>query len=148
MLMPPASRKHDFAPFKALNALPIAMTAHVVYTALDPDRPATHSRAILDGIVRRKLGFEGLLVTDDLSMNALSGSLYERTSAAFGAGCDIALHCNGVLAQMQQVAAQAPEISGKCAERTAAALAMLSPPGEYDVDEALQDLDLALRESV
>ena len=139
---------HDFAPFRALNALPIAMTAHVVYTALDPDHPATHSAAVLKGIVREKLGFNGLLVTDDLSMNALSGSLGERTSAAFDAGCDIALHCNGMLDQMQQVAAAAPEISGECAKRTAAALAMLSPPSEYDVDEALQDLDRALRESV
>lgn len=139
---------HDFAPFKALNTFPIAMTAHVVYTALDPDHPATHSRSIINDIVRQKLGFNGLLITDDLSMNALSGTLGQRTSAAFAAGCDIALHCNGVLEQMHQVAEESPEISGACAERAAAALAMLSPPREYDVDEALQDLDLALGESV
>ena len=139
---------HDFAPFRRLNGYPIAMTAHVVYGALDPDRPATQSTIILNDVIRKKIGYDGVVITDDLSMNALSGSTGERAGACFAAGCDIVLHCNGDLTQMEAVAQEAPRIAGKCAERTDDALAKLSKPGEYDVDEALQDLDLALRESV
>ena len=139
---------HDFAPFRRLNGYPIAMTAHVVYGALDPDRPATQSTIILNDVIRKKIGYDGVVITDDLTMNALSGSTGERAGACFAAGCDMVLHCNGDLAQMEAVAQEAPRIAGKCAERTDDALAKLSMPGEYDVDEALQDLDLALRESV
>ncbi len=141
-------KSHDFAPFQALHDAPIAMTAHVVFSDVDPDHPATHSKLVLQGIVREKMGFDGLLITDDLNMNALSGNLGERVTASFRAGCDMALHCNGNLEQMEAVVREAPEIAGKCGERTTAALALLSQPREYDVDEALQDLDLALRESV
>jgi beta-N-acetylhexosaminidase len=139
---------HDFAPFHALRTYPIAMTAHVIYSSLDRDRPATQSEIIVNDVVRRQLGFDGLLITDDLNMNALSGTLGERAAASYEAGCDMVLHCNGNLEQIEKVAQEAPQILGKCAERATAALAMLAQPREYDVDEALQDLDRALGESV
>lgn len=107
----------DFAPFRALAGLPAAMTAHVVYTAIDPDNPATTSRTVLDQVVRGAIGFEGLLVTDDLSMRALSGSLAERAAAALAAGCDIALHCNGDLAEMSAVADAVRPLEGTALER-------------------------------
>ena len=138
----------DFAPFKALNGIPFAMTAHVVYPALDPDAPATHSRKIVQEVIRVELGFDGVLLTDDLTMNALSGTLRQRASAALEAGCDIALHCNGILAQMEEVAEVAPEMTDDCARRAERALGMIEEPREYDVDEALSDLDLAIHESV
>ncbi len=94
----------DFAPFRSLNDLPWGMTAHVVYTAIDADNPATLSAPVIDRVIRGHIGFQGILMTDDLSMKALHGGLAERTHAAFTAGCDIALHCNGEMAEMVQVA--------------------------------------------
>ena len=125
----------DFESFRLLNDLPIAMTAHVVYAAFDKGRPATTSPVVIGEVIRRRIGFGGLLLTDDLSMNALSGSLTERAEAAFAAGCDMALHCNGRLAEMRQVAAAAPTLTGEAAGRAAAALACLRPatkPGNLD----------------
>ncbi|HEV1999983.1 MAG TPA: beta-N-acetylhexosaminidase [Xanthobacteraceae bacterium] len=125
----------DFESFRLLNDLPIAMTAHVVYAAFDKGRPATTSPVVIGEVIRRRIGFGGLLLTDDLSMNALSGSLAERAEAAFAAGCDMALHCNGRLAEMRQVAAAAPTLTGEAAGRAAAALACLRPatkPGNLD----------------
>jgi beta-N-acetylhexosaminidase len=95
----------DFAPFRALADMPWAMTAHVVYTALDPNRPATVSPAVIGQVMRGQIGFDGLLVSDDLSMQALGGSLADRARAALAAGCDVVLHCNGKLAEMTEVAA-------------------------------------------
>lgn len=138
----------DFAPFARLNDLPLAMTAHIVYTELDADLPATQSHRVMNEIVRTKLAYDGLVLTDDLNMNALSGSLRERARAAFDAGCDVVLHCSGVLAEMEQVAQVSAEMTGNCRQRALRALAMIADPREYDVDEALSDLDLALRESV
>ncbi len=125
----------DFAAFRPLSDLPVAMTAHVVYTAVDPERPATTSPVVIAEVIRRRIGFDGLLLTDDLSMEALSGSLGERAQAAFAAGCDMALHCNGTLAEMREVAAAAPVLTGEPARRAAAALACLRPatkPGNLD----------------
>ena len=85
----------DFAAFRPLAGLPMAMTAHVVFTALDPVEPATVSATIVRGVIRDSIGFRGLLMSDDISMGALSGSLAERTRAAIAAGCDVVLHCNG-----------------------------------------------------
>jgi beta-N-acetylhexosaminidase len=113
----------DFAAFRPLAALPLGMTAHVVFTALDPDLPATTSATIIGQVIRGFIGFDGLLMSDDLSMGALSGSLAERTRAALAAGCDVALHCNGNLREMEAVAAAAPELAGPAAGRAAAALA-------------------------
>jgi beta-N-acetylhexosaminidase len=102
-----AALEADFAPFRALADLPWAMTAHIRYLALDADRPATLSRSIVDGIVRRAIGFSGVLVTDDLSMKALGGTYAERARAALAAGCDVVLHCNGRRDEMADVAAGA-----------------------------------------
>jgi beta-N-acetylhexosaminidase len=113
----------DFHPFQALSDMPAAMTAHVVYTALDPVRPATTSPTVIEGAIRGTIGFQGLLITDDLSMNALRGDLAERARASLAAGCDIVLHCNGDLAEMIQVAAGAGDLTGAAAARANAALA-------------------------
>lgn len=117
----------DFVPFRALSDLPAAMTAHVVYTAIDPDRPATTSRIIHDSIIRGALGFRGLLFSDDLSMEALKGTLGERAEAAAAAGCDIILHCNGKLDEARQVASMARPLDGAAADRAQAALAAIKP---------------------
>jgi beta-N-acetylhexosaminidase len=113
----------DFAAFRPLNALPLGMTAHVVFTTFDPVAPATSSASIVRHVIRDSIGFRGLLMSDDVSMGALSGSLGERTKAAITAGCDVVLHCNGKMADMTAVAAEAPLLSGEAARRAAAALA-------------------------
>lgn len=134
----------DFAPFRALADLPIAMTAHVVYRALDP-MPATQSPAVI-GLLRDLIGFDGLLLTDDLSMQALAGDFGDRARASLAAGCDIVLHCNGDPAEMAAVAAVVPELWGRRAERADAALALRRAP---DGDAAaLAEEYAALRASV
>lgn len=138
----------DFLPFRNLADCPIAMTAHVIYTALDPEQPATLSKTVIEDLIRGELGFDGLLLTDDVGMHALSGSIGQRTKASIAAGCDIVLHCSGILSEMEDVAQEICDISGKCGERVSNALAMLSAPDEFNVDDALGDLDLVLRESV
>src|SRR4051812_26153821 len=97
----------DFAAFRPLNHLPLGMTAHVVFTALDPVQPATTSATMIGEVIRGFIGFGGLLMSDDISMGALSGSIAERTKAALTAGCDVVLHCNGKLEEMRAVAAEA-----------------------------------------
>ena len=114
----------DFAPFRRLADLPIGMTAHVVFTAIDPDHPATTSPIVIERIIRGSLGFDGLLLSDDLSMQALAGSLGERAQASLRAGCDIALHCNGKLDEAREVAAEAPVLAGAALRRAEAALAL------------------------
>jgi beta-N-acetylhexosaminidase len=126
----------DFAPFRLLADLPLGMTAHVVYTAIDPDHPATTSKRVIREIVRDYLGFDGALMSDDLSMGALSGSLASRTEAAFAAGCDLALHCNGKMEEMVEVASRTPQLSGEAARRCAAALDRLRSPGAFEVSQA------------
>ena len=128
-----AALARDFAPFKALADLPIAMTAHVTYLALDPERPATTSRIVIERIIRGEIGFDGLLLSDDLSMEALKGSLGTRAANAFSAGCDIALHCNGVMEEARQVAAVAPRLDGRAASRAESALRRLTAPAPRDV---------------
>ncbi len=113
----------DFAAFRLLAALPIAMTAHVVFTAIDPIAPATISAIIVREVIRDSIGFKGLLMSDDISMGALSGSVGERTRAAIAAGCDMVLHCNGEMSEMLAVAAEAPRLAGAAAQRADAALA-------------------------
>src|SRR5947207_8860990 len=94
----------DFAAFQPLADLPMAMTAHVVFSALDPAQPATTSATIIGQVIRGVIGFQGLLMSDDVSMNALAGSIAERTRAIVNAGCDMVLHCNGKLDAMREVA--------------------------------------------
>lgn len=130
----------DFAPFHALRDMPMAMTAHVIFAAFDPERPATQSPVMID-VIRNRIGFSGLLMTDDLNMQALSGSLAERTAAARAAGCDIALHCKGDLAEMQAVAAAAGRMDSASQARAGAALAWRKTPDAVDI-AALED-DLA-----
>jgi beta-N-acetylhexosaminidase len=123
----------DFAAFRPLAALPLGMTAHVVFSAIDPVAPATLSAAIVEGVIRDSIGFRGLLMSDDISMHALSGSLSERSAAAIAAGCDMVLHCNGEPAEMRAVAAAVPALAGAAARRAAAALASKRRPTAFDV---------------
>jgi len=115
-------RKTDFAAFQALRDLPLGMTAHVVYTAIDPIAPATTSVTLVRDVIRGWLGFDGLLMSDDISMGALSGSIEARARAAIAAGCDVVLHCSGEIAEMQAVASVVPVLTGKAAGRADAAL--------------------------
>jgi beta-N-acetylhexosaminidase len=114
----------------------MGMTAHVVFTSLDRELPATTSATIISQVIRGFIGFDVLLMSDDLSMGALSGSLAERTRAALGAGCDMALHCNGDLAEMQAVAGAAGELAGASARRADAALAARAAPKPLDLAAA------------
>jgi len=135
----------DFAPFRALADLPIAMTAHLVFTAYDPVNPATHSPAMIRAI-RDEIGFHGLLVTDDLNMQALSGTLAERASRSIAAGCDIALHCKGDLAERQAVAVAAGNMGELTQARAKAALARRSTPQAVDIPELEAELAALLPE--
>ncbi len=134
----------DFAPFQALSDLPMAMTAHVVFSALDPEAPATTSPRVISDIIRGQIGFEGLLISDDLSMEALSGTLGARAAAARAAGCDMLLHCNGQMEEMRQVIAGAAPLEGASARRAAAALGRRRAPSPFDVDAARARLTDAL----
>ncbi|TDR94718.1 beta-N-acetylhexosaminidase [Enterovirga rhinocerotis] len=130
-------RARDFVPFKALAHLPAAMTAHVVYEAIDPDAPGTTSRRVVQDVIRGEIGFDGLLFTDDLSMKALAGPFRTRMEAAIAAGCDIGLHCNGDLAEARAVADGAPLLAGRALERAEAALALIAAgPAEFDPVDA------------
>jgi beta-N-acetylhexosaminidase len=130
----------DFAAFRPLCDLPLGMTAHVVFTAVDPVAPATTSANIVKHVIRDSIGFTGLLMSDDISMGALSGSLSERTRAAIAAGCDVVLHCNGVLSEMVDVAAEAPALAGAAARRAGAALAARKPPAPLDAAASRAEL--------
>jgi beta-N-acetylhexosaminidase len=134
----------DFAPFRVLSDMPMAMTAHVVYAAVDPRAPATTSRRAMRQVIRGSIGFAGLVMTDDLSMKALSGDFGERTRAAQDAGCDMVLHCNGDMAEMQAVAAAARPLAGRAKARAAAALARLPRRIEpFDAEEARRRFEAA-----
>ena len=125
----------DFEPFRRLSDLPMAMTAHIVYTAFDADACATVSPKMID-IIRNSIGFDGLLMTDDLSMKALKGTFGERTSASLNAGCDVVLHCNGDMDEMTQIMASVPTLSDKSLTRANAAANLRKPPEPFDVDGA------------
>jgi beta-N-acetylhexosaminidase len=118
----------DFAAFQPLADLPMAMTAHVVFSALDPAQPATTSATIIRQVIRGVIGFQGLLMSDDVSMNALAGSIAERTRAIVNAGCDMVLHCNGKLDEMRDVAREAPELAGE---------ALIAPNGHWPREKRL-----------
>ncbi|MBI4273130.1 MAG: beta-N-acetylhexosaminidase [Rhizobiales bacterium] len=126
----------DFAAFRALRALPLAMTAHVVFSSIDPVAPATTSAIMVADVIRRSIGFSGLLMCDDVSMEALSGTLRERSAAAIAAGCDIVLHCSGVIADMREIAVSVPRLDGVPAARAAAALARRGRPDAIDLAAA------------
>ncbi|MCP5087759.1 MAG: beta-N-acetylhexosaminidase [Rhodobacteraceae bacterium] len=121
----------DFAPFAALADLPMAMTAHIVYTAIDPDNCATLSKAAIS-VIRQDIGFDGLLMTDDLSMKALSRGFADRAETALAAGCDVILHCNGDRAEMDEVLGAVPRLTGKALKRADIALERRLAPDDYD----------------
>ncbi len=122
----------DFAAFRPLADLPMAMTAHVVFSALDGAHPATTSATIIEQVIRGSIGFQGLLMSDDVSMNALEGSIAERTRAIFAAGCDVVLHCNGKFDEMAAVASETPMLAGEALARAQRALASRMAPKTFD----------------
>jgi beta-N-acetylhexosaminidase len=137
-------RASDFAAFRSLSDLPLGMTAHVVYTAIDPIAPATTSVTVITEVIRGWIGFGGLLMSDDSSMAALSGSIAARSHAAIVAGCDLVLHCNGELAEMQEVAGAVPMLAREAATRAETALA-LRVAKEVDVAALRAEFDDLLR---
>lgn len=134
----------DFAAFKLLNDMPVAMTAHVVFTAIDAEQPASTSQRVTRDIIRGEIGFDGLLMSDDLSMKALSGSFEDRTRSVLAAGSDLALHCNGSLAEMEAVAKACPALAGDALRRFRAAASILERREPYDSAKAEMQLELAL----
>ena len=122
----------DFAAFRPLADLPLGMTAHVVYTAIDHLAPATTSVTVIRDVIRGGLNFSGLLMSDDISMGALSGSLESRSRAAIAAGCDLVLHCNGDRDEMEAVAASVPALAGRAAERAQSALEQRKTNDEHE----------------
>ena len=134
----------DFAPFIANADLPIAMTAHVVYTALDPAMPGTLSKTVIHEAIRGAIGFDGLLMTDDLSMKALQGDFRQRAEAAIAAGCDIVLHCNGDLDEARAVAEGAPVLAGRALTRAEAALEAAARIEDFNPVDGAREFDAAL----
>lgn len=122
----------DFSPFRALRDMPWAMTAHVVYEAVDPDLPATLSPRVIGEVIRGSIGFAGVLISDDLSMGALSGGFAARAAAALAAGCDLVLHCNGNMDEMIEVAKATPRLSAAALRRLADAEAGRPSPTPFD----------------
>ena len=114
------------------------MTAHIVFEAIDDQRPATTSGKMINDIIRGEIGFDGLLMSDDVSMRALSGDFADRTRAIFDAGCDIVLHCNGEMEEMKAVASATPQLSGKAAERASSALTATAGPDGLD-EQSIRD---------
>lgn len=130
----------DFVPFRALNDVPWAMTAHIVYSAIDPDRCATLSPTVIAEVIRGEIGFAGLLVSDDLSMKALKGGLDELAQACLEAGCDVALHCNGDMAEMERVVRGARALSAVAQARYEQGRHRLNPAPEFSRTEMEEEL--------
>lgn len=124
----------DFVPFRALRNEPCAMSAHIVFSAVDPNAPATISKKVIREVIRGRIGFDGLLISDDSSMNALKGTLGERAANIIAGGCDIVLHCNGVMEEMIQVVASVGALEGRSSERASAALSSIAEPDSLDED--------------
>jgi beta-N-acetylhexosaminidase len=141
--------QHDFAPFRALTDMPLAMTAHVVYAALDPDGPATTSKRVIEEIIRGHIRYDGLVMSDDLSMRALTGTFRERAEASFAAGCDVVLHCNGRMDEMMPIAEASPVLAGAALRRAESALQRIRhEPEPFDPVDARSRLDAALAPTV
>jgi beta-N-acetylhexosaminidase len=129
--------QRDFAPFRVLSDMPMAMTAHVIYSAIDRKRPATTSKKAMRQVIRGAIGYDGLVMSDDLSMKALSGDFADRARDALAAGCDVVLHCNGEMAEMTAVAEGTGALKGRSKQRAEAALARLAKaPEPLDLDAA------------
>ncbi len=127
-------RQTDFTPFTDLADMPIAMTAHIVFAALDPEAPATQSRIVIAQTIRGEIGFDGLLLSDDISMEALAGTIVQRAHLAWDAGCDIVLHCNGSLEEMSDLANSAPEMNEANLKRWARAQEVVKAAKDNHVD--------------
>ena len=143
----PELEASDFVPFRALADMPWAMTGHVVLTAVDRRRPATTSPKVIEQVVRGWIGFDGVLVSDDLSMQALEGDLGARAAAALAAGCDLALHCNGDRAEMEAVAAATGPLGSEALRRLTAAGGRLGRPPRADAAALAAELDALLAEA-
>lgn len=138
-------REEDWQPFKAcVDHAPFGMTAHILFQALDGDRPATQSKRIINEIIRGEIGFKGALFTDDLSMEALGGSLDRRAAEAIEAGCDLAVHCNGDFEEMSQVLAVSGTLQGEAQARVNQALDCRSAPLPFDAGDGRARLDRLL----
>lgn len=137
----------DFVPFRALNHMPWAMTAHVVYEALDPTAPATTSPSVITNIIREAIGFTGVLVSDDICMGALGGPLGDRAAATLVAGCDIVLHCNGAFAEMEAVAAACGPLTEAAQKRVKHAEALRQAPQPFDRQDALSRVEALLNKA-
>jgi beta-N-acetylhexosaminidase len=133
----------DIAPFRSLANAPMGMTAHIVFTAFDDARPATLSPTVIDRVIRGEIGFDGLLMTDDIGMGALSGGIADRAVAALAAGVDVVLECSGDLATMRRVTAALPQMVDRAGERLARAMTICSA-SEGDMVAALQKRDALL----
>ncbi len=136
-------RASDFIPFKALKHLPLGMTAHVLYTAIDAEKPATLSPTVIS-LIRQEIGFDGLLMSDDLSMKALKGDLGDLTKDTLAAGCDVALYCNLPLAALQKASEVLPQLDEAAQQRFSRALALLKPPKEFNYEQAEQNMKKAM----
>lgn len=132
----------DFAPFKALSDIRMGMTAHIVFPAVDRAPATTSPKAM--AMIREDIGFDGLIMTDDISMKALSGTVAERSAAAIAAGCDLVLHCNGEMEDMAAVADACGPMTPQAQSRAARALAQREPPQEIDILAALQEFEALL----
>jgi beta-N-acetylhexosaminidase len=130
----------DFMPFKVLADMPLAMTAHVIYSAIDAKQPATTSQKIIKDVIREEICFDGLLMSDDLSMQALNGSFAERTRSSLEAGCDVVLHCNGDMAEMLEIASVVTDLSNESEDRLARALLRIENYETVDTKSALERL--------
>ncbi len=136
----------DFVPFRALSHMPAAMTAHVVFSAIDPDQPASTSLTVTRDVIRGDIGFGGLLMSDDLSMKALSGPMRARAEAVIAAGSDVALHCNGDMDEMRAAAEGVPTLKDMAATRFARAFAVTRKIKSHDAKEAEEMLAALLTE--
>lgn len=139
------SLEQDFAPFRDHADAPMGMTAHLIYEALDPDAPGTQSPAVID-LIRNDIGFDGLLMTDDISMNALTGMVADRAEKAWAAGCDIVLHCNGDLPEMRSIAEKAGMLSGDAARRAERVKGMPRSPSAADIETIEEEYKKLTRE--
>ena len=134
----------DLAPFKALRHAAIGMTGHLLFTAWDPDHAATQSRIVIEQIIRGAIGFDGLLLTDDLDMEALSGSVPERARRAIAAGCDVALNCWAKMDDMTGICEQLPALGTAGQARLNRALSGMGIAAEADQGELLATRDALL----
>lgn len=134
----------DFAPFADLNDIAMGMSAHIVFSDIDPIKPATTSAKMMQ-VIRQDIGFDGLLMTDDLSMQALSGTVAMRATSAINAGCDIILHCNGDASEMETVAKAAGDMTDAATTRANRALGQRKPPQHIDIPSLEAELEALLR---